>query len=75
MERTFSLPSNPTTCSPFLLPSYPLTALPGGVLTPTLSRRRADSPLSMSNTWPNKKDSSPYQQDASPRLGAAKGNI
>ncbi|XP_075874412.1 TOG array regulator of axonemal microtubules protein 1 isoform X1 [Nelusetta ayraudi] len=74
VERTFSLPSNPTTCSPFLLPSYPLTALPGGVLTPTLSRRRADSPLSMSNTWPNKKDSSPYQQDASPRLGAAKGD-
>lgn len=78
VERTFSLPSNPTTCSSFLLPSYPLTALPGGVLTPTLSRRHADSSLSMSNTWPNKRDNSPYQQDTSPRrdkTGTTKGKI
>nr|XP_057947049.1 TOG array regulator of axonemal microtubules protein 1-like isoform X2 [Doryrhamphus excisus] len=49
----------------FLLPSYPLAALPGGVLTPTLSCRHADSSLSMSNTWPNKRESSPHQRDTS----------
>ncbi|XP_061650167.1 TOG array regulator of axonemal microtubules protein 1-like isoform X2 [Phyllopteryx taeniolatus] len=49
----------------FLLPSYPLAALPGGVLTPTLSRRHADSSLSMSNTWPNKRENSPHQRDTS----------
>lgn len=78
VERTFSLPSNPTACSSFLLPSYPLTALPGGVLTPTLSRRHADSSLSMSNTWPNKRDNSPYQQDTGPqrdKTGTTKGKI
>ncbi|XP_061700492.1 TOG array regulator of axonemal microtubules protein 1-like isoform X2 [Syngnathoides biaculeatus] len=46
----------------FLLPSYPLAALPGGVLTPTLSRRHADSSLSISNTWPNKRENSPHQR-------------
>ncbi|KAM9777582.1 TOG array regulator of axonemal microtubules protein 1 [Neosynchiropus ocellatus] len=66
VERTFSLPSNSTTSSSFLLPSYPLAALPGGTFTPTLSRRHADSSLSMSNTWPNKRDSSPNQRDPSP---------
>ncbi|XP_037602306.1 TOG array regulator of axonemal microtubules protein 1 isoform X1 [Sebastes umbrosus] len=66
VERTFSLPSNPTTSGSFLLPSYPLATLPGGVLTPTLSRRRADSSLSMSNTWPNKRENSPHQRDTSP---------
>ncbi|XP_068195081.1 TOG array regulator of axonemal microtubules protein 1 isoform X2 [Antennarius striatus] len=71
VERTFSLPSNPTpssasSSSSFLLPSYPLATLPGGILTPTLSRRCADSSLSTSNTWPNKKESSPHQRDSSP---------
>ncbi|XP_074547737.1 TOG array regulator of axonemal microtubules protein 1 isoform X2 [Halichoeres trimaculatus] len=66
VERTFSLPSNSTTSGSFLLPSYPLATLPGGMLTPTLSRRRADSSLSMSNTWPNKRESSPHQRDTSP---------
>ncbi|XP_005742864.1 protein FAM179B [Pundamilia nyererei] len=66
VERTFSLPSNPTTSSSFLLPSYPLATLPGGMLTPTPSRRHADSSLSMSNTWPNKKDNSPQQRETSP---------
>lgn len=77
VERTFSLPSNPTTSGSFLLPSYPLATLPGGVLTPTLSRRNADSSLSMSNTWPNKKENSPHQWDTSPwrdTTGAAKGD-
>ncbi|XP_031436051.1 TOG array regulator of axonemal microtubules protein 1 [Clupea harengus] len=65
VERTFSLPSNPP--GSFLLPSYPLASLPGGILTPTLSRqRRADSLLSMSNTWPNKRESSPQRRDTSP---------
>ncbi|XP_070698899.1 TOG array regulator of axonemal microtubules protein 1 isoform X2 [Pempheris klunzingeri] len=66
VERTFSLPSNPTTSGSFLLPSYPLATLPGGMLTPTLSRRHADSSLSMSNTWPNKRENSPQQRDTSP---------
>ncbi|XP_076155819.1 TOG array regulator of axonemal microtubules protein 1 [Alosa pseudoharengus] len=67
VERTFSLPSNPTPTGTFLLPSYPLASLPGGVLTPTLSRRhRADSSLSMSNTWPNKREISPHRRDTSP---------
>ncbi|XP_070835057.1 TOG array regulator of axonemal microtubules protein 1 isoform X2 [Chaetodon trifascialis] len=77
VERTFSLPSNPTTSGSFLLPSYPLATLPGGMLTPTLSRRHADSSLSMSNTWPNKRENSPHQRDSSPwrdKAGAAKGD-
>ncbi|TKS86553.1 TOG array regulator of axonemal microtubules protein 1 [Collichthys lucidus] len=75
VERTFSLPSNPTTSGSFLLPSYPLAMLPGGMLTPTLSRRHVDSSLSMSNTWPNKRENSPHQQDTTPwsdTTGAAK---
>ncbi|XP_077586968.1 TOG array regulator of axonemal microtubules protein 1 [Stigmatopora nigra] len=63
VERTLSLPANAnattTSSSLFLLPSYPLASLPGGTATPTLPRRHADSPLSMSNTWPNKRDASP----------------
>ncbi|XP_051247473.1 TOG array regulator of axonemal microtubules protein 1 isoform X2 [Dicentrarchus labrax] len=77
VERTFSLPSNPTTSGSFLLPSYPLATLPGGMLTPTLSRRHADSSLSMSNTWPNKRENSPHQRDTSPwrdTTGSAKGD-
>ncbi|XP_055720549.1 TOG array regulator of axonemal microtubules protein 1-like isoform X2 [Salvelinus fontinalis] len=62
VERTFSLPSAQGT---FLLPSYPLATLPGSKLTPTLSRRHADSSLSMSNTWPNKRESSPHRLDPS----------
>ncbi|XP_026116337.1 TOG array regulator of axonemal microtubules protein 1-like isoform X3 [Carassius auratus] len=43
--------SLPTDSSP-LLPSYPLTALTGSLLTPTLPRRNpADPSLSMSSTW------------------------
>lgn len=78
VERTFSLPSNPTASGSFLLPSYPLATLPGGILTPTLSRRHADSSLSMSNTWPNKRENSPHRRDTSPwrdAAGAAKGNL
>ncbi|KAG7511268.1 TOG array regulator of axonemal microtubules 1 isoform X2 [Solea senegalensis] len=71
VERTFSLPSNPTTSGSFLLPSYPLATLPGGMLTPTLSRRHGDTSLSMSNTWPNKRESSPNQRDISPRRDTA----
>lgn len=77
VERTFSLPSNHTTPGSFLLPSYPLATLPGGMLTPTLSCRHADSSLSMSNTWPNKKDNTPHQRDTSPwreTAGTAKSN-
>ncbi|KAM7403929.1 hypothetical protein PAMA_004375 [Pampus argenteus] len=78
VERTFSLPANPTTPGSFLLPSYPLATLPGGMLTPTLSRRHVDSSLSMSNTWPNKKENSPHQRDTSPwrdTTGRAKGDL
>ncbi|XP_035024069.1 TOG array regulator of axonemal microtubules protein 1 isoform X1 [Hippoglossus stenolepis] len=78
VERTFSLPSNPTTSGSFLLPSYPLATLPGGMLTPTLSRRHGDPSLSMSNTWPNKRESSPHQRDTSPwrdTAGTAKGDL
>ncbi|XP_075963729.1 TOG array regulator of axonemal microtubules protein 1 isoform X1 [Anarhichas minor] len=77
VERTFSLPSNPSTSGSFLLPSYPLASLPGGMLTPTLSRRHADSSLSMSNTWPNKRENTPHQRDTSPwrdTTGTAKGD-
>ncbi|XP_056283048.1 TOG array regulator of axonemal microtubules protein 1 isoform X2 [Pseudoliparis swirei] len=66
VERTFSLPLNPTPSGSFLLPSYPLASLPGGMLTPTLSRRHLDSSLSMSNTWPNKREPTPHQRDTSP---------
>ncbi|KAM9432866.1 TOG array regulator of axonemal microtubules protein 1-like isoform 2-T2 [Salvelinus alpinus] len=58
--------SNPSAQGTFLLPSYPLATLPGGLLTPTLSHRCADSSLSMSNTWPNKRESSPQRRDPSP---------
>ncbi|XP_016108497.1 protein FAM179B-like isoform X2 [Sinocyclocheilus grahami] len=62
-ERTFSLPTNSTPPGSFLLPSYPLTALTGSLLTPTLPRRNhADPSLSMSNTWPNKRDFSPHRR-------------
>ncbi|XP_023140257.2 TOG array regulator of axonemal microtubules protein 1 [Amphiprion ocellaris] len=76
VERTFSLPSNSTTS--FLLPSYPLATLPGGMLTPTLPRRHADSSLSMSNTWPNKRENGPHQRESSPwrdTAGTAKGDL
>uniref|UniRef100_H3DJB5 TOG domain-containing protein n=1 Tax=Tetraodon nigroviridis TaxID=99883 RepID=H3DJB5_TETNG len=54
----------------FLLPSYPLSTLPGKNLTPTLPRRQADSAPSMSNTWPNKKENSLPQPDpAGPTKG------
>lgn len=66
VERTFSLPAKSSSTGSFLLPSYPLASLPGSVLTPTLSRRHVDPALSMSNTWPNKRDSSPHQQDPCP---------
>ncbi|KAL0969200.1 hypothetical protein UPYG_G00223780 [Umbra pygmaea] len=66
VERTFSLPSNPPGQGGFLLPSYPLATRPGALLTPTLSRRRTDSLLSMSNTWPNKREGSPSRRDPSP---------
>lgn len=78
VERTFSLPSNPSTSGSFLLPSYPLASLPGSMLTPTLSRRHADSSLSMSNTWPNKRENTPHQRDTSPwrdTTGTATGNL
>ncbi|CAN9502262.1 unnamed protein product [Ophioblennius macclurei] len=78
VERTFSLPSNPSTPGSFLLPSYPLATLPGGMLTPTLSRRHADSALSMSNTWPNKRENAPHQCEITPwgdTTGTAKGDL
>ncbi|XP_052009426.1 TOG array regulator of axonemal microtubules protein 1 isoform X3 [Xyrauchen texanus] len=63
VERTFSLPSNATPPGCFLLPSYPLTPLTGSLLTTTLPRRNhMDSSLSMSNTWPNKRDISPHRK-------------
>ncbi|KAK2891645.1 TOG array regulator of axonemal microtubules protein 1 isoform X1 [Channa argus] len=75
VERTFSLPSNPNTSGSFLLPSYPLATIPGGMLTPTLSHHHADSSVSMSNTWPNKRDHIPQPQDSSPRRDkASKGD-
>ncbi|XP_030640972.1 TOG array regulator of axonemal microtubules protein 1 [Chanos chanos] len=67
VERTFSLPSSHTAPGSFLLPSYPLAVLPAVKLTPTLPRRRqTESSLSMSNTWPNKRDVSPHHRDPSP---------
>ncbi|TWW72255.1 TOG array regulator of axonemal microtubules protein 1 [Takifugu flavidus] len=60
----------------FLLPSYPLSTLPGKNLTPTLPRRQSDLASSMSNTWPNKKENSPPPQDNQPvkdTAGAVKG--
>ncbi|KAM9708824.1 TOG array regulator of axonemal microtubules protein 1 [Menidia menidia] len=78
VERTFSLPSSSTAPGSFLLPSYPLAAHTGGKLTPTLSRHHVDSSLSMSNTWPNIRESSPQQREAGPWIetaGAAKGGL
>ncbi|KAI4902186.1 hypothetical protein NFI96_029553 [Prochilodus magdalenae] len=67
VERTLSLPSNPTLNGSFLLPSYPLATLPGVQVTSTLPRRcQADSSLSMSNTWPNKQEISPHHREPSP---------
>uniref|UniRef100_A0A9J8CPX8 TOG domain-containing protein n=1 Tax=Cyprinus carpio carpio TaxID=630221 RepID=A0A9J8CPX8_CYPCA len=62
-ERTFSFPTNSTPPGSFLLPSYPLTALTGSLLTPTLPHRHhADPSLSMSSTWHNKPDISPHRR-------------
>ncbi|XP_043088356.1 TOG array regulator of axonemal microtubules protein 1 isoform X2 [Puntigrus tetrazona] len=74
VERTFSLPTNSTPPGSFLLPSYPLTALTGSLLTPTLPRRQhADPSLSMSNTWPNKRDASPHlRSDGSGEVSSRK---
>lgn len=55
----------------FLLPSYPLSTLPGKNLTPTLPRRQTDPAPSMSNTWPNKKENSPPEQDPQPSKDSA----
>ncbi|XP_037551179.1 TOG array regulator of axonemal microtubules protein 1 [Nematolebias whitei] len=65
VERTFSLPSNPSTPGSFLLPSYPLATCTGLMLTPTLSHHHADSPVSMSNTWPYKRENSPHRGETS----------
>ncbi|XP_061599844.1 TOG array regulator of axonemal microtubules protein 1 [Cololabis saira] len=78
VERTFSLPSTSTAPGSFLLPSLPLAKHPAGMLTPTLPRRHADSSLSMSNTWPNKRENSPHQREASPwreTADTAKGEV
>ncbi|KAM9842864.1 TOG array regulator of axonemal microtubules protein 1 [Aulostomus maculatus] len=75
VERTFSLPSNHTTPGSFLLPSYPLATLPGGMLTPSPSRRHVESSLSMSNTWPNKRENSPHQRDTSPWRDTPRGDL
>ncbi|KAI2654033.1 TOG array regulator of axonemal microtubules protein 1 [Labeo rohita] len=74
VERTFSLPTNSTPPGSFLLPSYPLTTLTGSLLTPTLPRRNhADPSLSMSNTWPNKRDASPHRRsDITGELSSSK---
>uniref|UniRef100_A0A1A7XBY7 Family with sequence similarity 179, member B n=1 Tax=Iconisemion striatum TaxID=60296 RepID=A0A1A7XBY7_9TELE len=74
VERTFSLPSNPSTPGSFLLPSYPLATRTGGMLTPTLSRHHADSSLSMSSTWPNKRENSPQQRETE-TAGTAKDEL
>ncbi|XP_067223821.1 TOG array regulator of axonemal microtubules protein 1 isoform X1 [Chanodichthys erythropterus] len=63
VERTFSLPSNSTPPGSFLLPSYPLTALAGSLLTPAVPHRNhAEPSLSMSSTWPNRRDVSPHRR-------------
>ncbi|KAG7466446.1 hypothetical protein MATL_G00164840 [Megalops atlanticus] len=66
VERTLSLPSNTTPPGNFLLPSYPLAKLPSSPLTPRLSHRHTESTLSLSSTWPNKRESSPRRRDPSP---------
>ncbi|KAM6912549.1 TOG array regulator of axonemal microtubules protein 1 [Xenentodon cancila] len=78
VERTFSLPSTSTAPGSFLLPSFPLAKHSVGMVTPTLSRRHADSSLSMSNTWPNKRENSPQQREGSPwreTADTAKGEL
>lgn len=69
VERTFSLPSNPNTPGSFLLPSYPLASLPPAIV----SRRPTNALLSMSNTWPNKRDPSPQKREDSPWTEASSG--
>ncbi|KAK9533507.1 hypothetical protein VZT92_008619 [Zoarces viviparus] len=54
VDRTLSLLSDHSISGSFLLPSYPLSC------------RHADSSLSMSNTWPNKRENTPHQGDTSP---------
>ncbi|XP_064185374.1 TOG array regulator of axonemal microtubules protein 1 [Anguilla rostrata] len=63
---SLALPSSSTSPGKFLLPSYPLAKLPGSPRTPRLSHRHADSSLSLSSTWPNKRESSPRRRDTSP---------
>ncbi|KAJ8288796.1 hypothetical protein COCON_G00014550 [Conger conger] len=63
---SLALPSNSTSPGKFLLPSYPLAKLPGSPRTPRLSHRHADSSLSFSSTWPNKREGSPHRRDPSP---------
>ncbi|KAJ8390886.1 hypothetical protein AAFF_G00100180 [Aldrovandia affinis] len=63
VERTLSLPSNTTPPGNFLLPSYPLAKLPSSPLTPRQSHRHAEAALSLSSTWPNKREGSPYCGD------------
>ncbi|KAI1895554.1 hypothetical protein AGOR_G00107440 [Albula goreensis] len=66
VERTLSLPSNTTPPGNFLLPSYPLAKLPSSPLTPRVFHRHAESTLSLSSTWPNKRENSPHRRDPSP---------
>ncbi|KAJ8290502.1 hypothetical protein GJAV_G00013710 [Gymnothorax javanicus] len=63
---SLALPTNSTSPGIFLLPSYPLAKLPGSPQTPRLSHRHAESSLSLSSTWPNKRESSPRRREPSP---------
>ncbi|XP_034015371.1 TOG array regulator of axonemal microtubules protein 1 [Thalassophryne amazonica] len=75
VECTFPLSSNLATPGSFLLPSYPLATLPAGTFTPTLVHCQANCPLSMSNTWPNKSETSSHQQDPSLRRDTAENHV
>ncbi|MBN3314518.1 TGRM1 protein, partial [Atractosteus spatula] len=66
VERTFSLPSNPAAQGALILPSYPLAPAAGGQLASPPARRNADAAVSMSSTWPNKRENSPRCRAPSP---------
>ncbi|XP_067310917.1 TOG array regulator of axonemal microtubules protein 1 isoform X2 [Pseudorasbora parva] len=71
-ERTFSLPPSSTPPGSLLLPSYPLTSV-AGPLTPSLPRTQAEPSLSMSSTWPSRRDISPQRRsDITGELSSSK---
>ncbi|KAL4613123.1 protein FAM179B [Arapaima gigas] len=67
VENTISMLANSTPPGWQLLPSYPLATVSGNPNNSVLPQHYAKNALCMSNTWPNKRESSPCCRDDSPR--------